>query len=856
MTKGWGAASVEQRNGQDETTELVAFRGGILPELNNGLQRVGHTIVVYKHDLYLYGGYGLKNSYSTSIFCNVKMTLQWREIRGVGVVPSGRANHTALVHDSKMIVFGGHRNLEVFDDLYILSLETMRWEKVNYDQAQGPGPVFSHAAVYVPPTQTMIIIGGFHQRQHNMYVAHSYDIHHRVWNGIRGPDSVNPHHLQMCTAAYHNPTTSLIVIGMVEKDVLTSPSCDVPTVHMMNVHSGVWVEVNTPASPETPIPFRISGVWEYFIREVISMGGAYDDKRQEWYFPLLLAPIENCLGRRRADRSSSISTTDSRARPKTKSKSTTYGFFKLQLRDMTWSIVPTKFPKRVIAELMARKMSKHTGQPERQSAASQRKPKTSSGKKHLLPLYSVGGVSRFQHKYAFVAIDPSGARRQHSGHKLIVMHGGMSPEDYVMLLFTPILKKTVVSSPSNIDSFVAFSESETTMTISPFWQTSTSAEQSTSLWDEHSDSEGELSRLIADGTQKKESIPTIEDDVDSNIMLGRLRHTNSDPTLLPILPTTRNAKNVNRFAVLYHPRSAVHSDKLLPDSVCPVAVMEKEADVKTWAENFYSETRQWIATHIAAAREEERAARRNNRKGRHLKKLSGAEAEGDDSSDTGSDVSRDSGETKTKQTSTARTSLHPQKPKDFFLDKNLEVFGLSKWEVRRASYYNKSPFLLPGETLDTIGRLRMAVKRNPEVQRLPSTVFQRASLGNVTDIGGATAYLLMEAALARFEDGSQESKRQRAIIRWRYLRVMVLNGEAAFIMHRARQDEGRGNGVDVSSTEQLALVPELHTKGATPTKVTARPIPYAVPSLPIHTVRSSEMTPSGFVMYHCVKNVK
>ncbi|KAF8293586.1 hypothetical protein TcBrA4_0075550 [Trypanosoma cruzi] len=107
------SVGVRRGNTADEV-KIAALRGAILPEMNNGLQRVGHTIVVYKQDLYLYGGYGPKNTYSSCIFCNVKMTLQWKEIRGVGVVPSGRANHSAIMHEKRMIIFGGHRNLEVF----------------------------------------------------------------------------------------------------------------------------------------------------------------------------------------------------------------------------------------------------------------------------------------------------------------------------------------------------------------------------------------------------------------------------------------------------------------------------------------------------------------------------------------------------------------------------------------------------------------------------------------------------------------------------------------------------------------------------------------------------------------------
>ncbi|ORC93039.1 uncharacterized protein TM35_000023650 [Trypanosoma theileri] len=858
MSRKRSVASSDQKSNVDEVSSLVGFRGGIIPELNEGLQRVGHTIVVYKHDMYLYGGYGPKNTYANGIFCNVKMTLQWKELRGVGVIPTGRANHTAIMHENKMIIFGGQRNLDVFDDLYIVNLDTMRWERVHYERAQGPGPVFSHVAVYVPPTQSMIVIGGFHQRQHNMYIAHSFDIRHRVWNGIRGPESVNPSHLQLCCAAYHSASSSLVVIGIVEKEVLTTVTGDLPTVFMMNVHSGAWVEINTPAAPESPIPFRINGIWDYFIRDAITMGGVYDDRQQEWYFPILVAPIENHLTRRKSERTGSLSTMDSKAR--IKHKTTTYGFLVLQLDDMTWSLVPIKFPKQVLSELMQRKGSKNTFGQDHHTVVGKQKNKTTNVNKISQPLFSVSGVSRFQHKYAFAAIDSSGVRRQRSSHKLLVMHGGMSTEDYIMLSFTPILKKRGTTSTSTTTSFAAFTEGES-FAFSSFTRIGGSGDFSTnSLWeDDHSVSEVDFGRLVrGEGNRKRAVAEPVDDEIDENIMVGHLHRIDSDSTILPIFPTTRSITNAHRFAVLYHPRSAVHSDKLLPDPTCPVAVLDKESDVKQWAENYYAETREWIATSLETAREEELASRKNHSRRRRSNK-SNADDDDLDSSDTLSDSSGESMETKGTFGSSSTKPLvpiAPSKPKDFFLDKNLEIFSFGGLEVRRLSSHGKSPFLFSGETVDSIGRLRISVKRNREVQRLPSMVFQRASLGNITDIGGATAFILMEAALQRVGDGSDELRRRRALIRWRYLRVMVLNGEAAFIMHRARQDEARERGMDVSSTSQLVLAPDLHIKGPMHKRVTTRPIPYAVPTLPAHVVRSSDVTQNGLVMYHCLKNVK
>ncbi|RNF05148.1 hypothetical protein TraAM80_04708 [Trypanosoma rangeli] len=847
------STTIDRKGVCDDSMTITTYRGAILPELNNGLQRVGHTIVVYKHDLYLYGGYGPKNVYPTGIFCNVKMTLQWKEMRGVGVVPGGRANHSAILHEKKMIVFGGHRNLDVFDDLYILNLETMRWEKVNCERAQGPGPVFSHVAVYVPPTQAMVVIGGFHQRQHNMYIAHSFDIRNRVWNGIRGPNSVNPLHVQMCCAAYHSPTSSIIVIGIVEESVLLTGPCDAPSVFMMNVHSGMWVEVKTPVSPETPISFNISSVWEYFILNVISLGGVYDDSRQEWLFPMLLTPIVSFLAWRKVERASPQLTTNARAR--TRARCASYGLFRLQLRDMTWSMVPIKFPRRVVTELMARKTSRHGSMGgQRGTGEVGQHSRISMGSKRLLPVFSASGVSRFQRKYAFAATESSAMRGgSRAPHTLVVMHGGIGTEDYIMLLFTPVLKRRMVNASNSADSVTIGSDSDL-LAASINSRSGSTAYQFSMGWDdEQSVSETELCRLVSGGEKRKESRFSREEVADPNVFVGRTHRLGSDPTLLPTLPSTRGSNNTQRFAVLYHSRSAVHTDKLLPDATCPVAVLDEKYDVAAWAQNFYTETRQWIASRLGATREEEKAAHRKKKKRGSIRTV--AEDSDDSLSSSSSIRTKNIGDTLDTRSLSTLQPISPKRPKDFFLDKNLEVFDFKDVEIQRVSYHSRMPFILPGETPESIGRLSMRVKRTHEVQRLPTSVFQRSSLGNVTDVGGATAFLIMTSALARFADGSYEAERQRALIRWRYLRVMVLNGEANFIMYRVNQEEAKLRGIEISSTAQLTLAPELHNKGLT-TKVPTRPVPYTVPVRPTVKIRSAEVTSSGLVLYHFGKSNK
>lgn len=336
---------------------VTSFRGVALPEHKGHMPRAGHTIVIYKRNIYLFGGSTAKGQYMNHIYRHEKRSLQWEEVRGSGVVPTGRANHSAVLIGEKMYVYGGHRNLDVFDDLFCYNMESIRWDRIAYEKTQGPGPCFLHAAVYVPITQSMIVLGGFHQREHNTYLGHAFDIQNKVWSGIPGPAEANPQHLQLVTAAFHSPRDVVIVIGIVDNDDAISRSeevIDMPpsSVYMVNVHSYAWTNVVTTSSPESPIPFRLDIVWERFMREFVMMGGLHEEAQGYWYFPVYLGALESALLGRSKSMTSDAEGSASGHRSAT--KTTQYGFFALNLMELNWSILPAVFPKKFLAILASK----------------------------------------------------------------------------------------------------------------------------------------------------------------------------------------------------------------------------------------------------------------------------------------------------------------------------------------------------------------------------------------------------------------------------------------------------------------------------------------------------------------------
>ncbi|KAH8611907.1 hypothetical protein ERJ75_000974600 [Trypanosoma vivax] len=864
----------------DYGKQIISFSCVNPPEQGIGIQRVGHTMVVYKATVYLYGGCGPRGSYSSSIYCNTRAMSQWKELRGVGVVPGGRANHTSIVFENKMIVYGGQRFLEVFDDLFLVNLDTLRWEKINLDNSQGPGPVFSHAAVLVPPTQAMIIIGGFHKRRHNMFVAHSFDIRNRVWCGIRAPESVNPLHVQLVSAAYHHNSTSLVVIGLTKKNALSTASTEVPTIFMLNVYTNVWKEVATTVSIGSPIPFHVPNLWEQFVPEQTTLGGVYDEACGEWYFPFMLR-ADNVLADRQADMRMSMSINDFKVSG-TKSVPMTplQGFTRdskperdkcvlltLDLNAMTWSLIPLTFPKHIVSELMARRLFKQDDRGSRKNLPPMSiRPSYDRGEASSRVLFfSSRGVSRFQRKYAYVIITSQKARRSRMPGKTLIMHGGCGPEDYVMYMFSPTFRNRGTGSmtlalsqttlPDALRSFVSVASTNEGTSDGPELQENFPSE----VMSENSSMCVHFIQAPLDAHRGSSSASGAEEK-DANIFIGRRHRIESDPTILPSYTMGRNQRNANRFAILYHPSNAIRDTRLLPDPNCPVAFLNTEKDVDTWAEDYYMETRQWIYSSLALEKEDERKDRKGQRRRRKTRKsLVHADGEEGSLSDEESVTSRDMSDTKnaeptalqskSRKRSSSNFSTAPAWSRDFFRDKMLELFDLTEYEYvesrgkdqrRRSDQFMRE---------DNYLRMNMRVRRNQENHRLPLDVFHHSSIGNISDPASTAAHTLMVNALARYEDDSPLSRHQRTLIRWRYLRVMVLNGEASSVLHLVNLGENKGYGIDVSSTSMLMLAPELYTKGANSVRVPTKPTAYTVPQFNSRSGLSAEVTPGGHVLY-------
>ncbi|CAG9583667.1 conserved hypothetical protein [Leishmania major strain Friedlin] len=346
---GAGAGTPDNNTPSAHRRSLIGVRGSVLPEKKGGLPKTGHVGVCYHQNVYVFGGVNSKGQFSNHVFCYEKRTLQWREIRGVGVVPRGRANHAAVLIGNKIYIHGGHRHLEVFDDLFAYEIETGRWEKIGCERSQGPGPIFLHSMVYIPPLDSLLVLGGIHQREQNSCLGHLLDVRNRVWTGVPPPSSVDAQHLQLVTAAYYAPSAVVVVLGLMDADVMKEDAVPTPHVHVFQPATFVWRRVDTSTAPMSPLPFRMEAMWESLLHLLIpGGGGAYDPLLESWMFPLPSTETDSPVDDSSVDQG--LSTPGLGLPPLPLNK---YGFLVLDLRSMSWSLVSCNLSRKLVAELNA-----------------------------------------------------------------------------------------------------------------------------------------------------------------------------------------------------------------------------------------------------------------------------------------------------------------------------------------------------------------------------------------------------------------------------------------------------------------------------------------------------------------------
>lgn len=95
-------------------------------------KRTEHTAVVYNNSMVVFGGYS-GNGYENSVMVFNFATNQWSQLATQGESPSARSAHTAVVVGNSMYVFGGWNGVHCMNDLHELNFATCTWSLICAD---------------------------------------------------------------------------------------------------------------------------------------------------------------------------------------------------------------------------------------------------------------------------------------------------------------------------------------------------------------------------------------------------------------------------------------------------------------------------------------------------------------------------------------------------------------------------------------------------------------------------------------------------------------------------------------------------------------------------------------------------
>lgn len=129
----------------------------VQPPTGGPPRRAGHSAVVYKDRLYIFGGTDGQFHYNDT-WCWDFATMTWSELKCVGYIPMPREGHSACMIDDIMYIFGG-RGADGKDlgDLASFKISSHRWFMFAH---MGPAPFGRSGHTMVSVQNRILVVGG------------------------------------------------------------------------------------------------------------------------------------------------------------------------------------------------------------------------------------------------------------------------------------------------------------------------------------------------------------------------------------------------------------------------------------------------------------------------------------------------------------------------------------------------------------------------------------------------------------------------------------------------------------------------------------------------------------------------
>lgn len=157
--------------------EVINSRGEI------PLTRDDHTAVLYEGSMVIFGGFVMGSGTgerTNDIYRYHFKDNKWEKVTMLGVyTPKARAGHSAVIVGDTMVIFGGRdEDNNKLNDLWLFNFSTYFWEPIRVDDPL-PLPRSGHSACMYK--DMMLIFGGIHEVTKELNDMYLFDFRNRRW---------------------------------------------------------------------------------------------------------------------------------------------------------------------------------------------------------------------------------------------------------------------------------------------------------------------------------------------------------------------------------------------------------------------------------------------------------------------------------------------------------------------------------------------------------------------------------------------------------------------------------------------------------------------------------------------------
>eukprot|EP00347_Sterkiella_histriomuscorum_P006674 403351868 len=141
-----------------------------------------HTSVVFNERMYLFGGSKANGEENSKFFSLDLKSYRWEVIQSRGQVPTTRDEHTALIYEGSLIIFGGFVNGVRSNEIYRYYFNDNRWELVQQLSDECPPARAGHSAIQYG--DSMYIFGGKDEDNNKLNDIWQFNFNTYIWTEV------------------------------------------------------------------------------------------------------------------------------------------------------------------------------------------------------------------------------------------------------------------------------------------------------------------------------------------------------------------------------------------------------------------------------------------------------------------------------------------------------------------------------------------------------------------------------------------------------------------------------------------------------------------------------------------------